>query len=128
MLLRDPRWQAKRLRIMERDGFRCRHCEDTTRNQQVHHTYYEHGLLPWDYPDHSLLTLCDLCHQIEEDGKQETDERIARAIRRMGADNKAIGRIALIMEEMTDCVADPAQALSHFGICCDRMWTRRARK
>lgn len=28
----------------------------------VHHTYYVHGDAPWEYPDESLMTLCDKCH------------------------------------------------------------------
>ncbi|MEH6538083.1 MAG: hypothetical protein V7719_16905 [Psychroserpens sp.] len=30
---------------------------------QVHHKYYIVDNLPWDYPNDSLITLCNLCHQ-----------------------------------------------------------------
>ncbi|ARV07201.1 hypothetical protein BTO04_11115 [Polaribacter sp. SA4-10] len=30
---------------------------------QVHHKYYVINNLPWDYPDDSLITLCNECHQ-----------------------------------------------------------------
>lgn len=29
----------------------------------IHHTYYQEGLLPWEYPDSSLQTLCWHCHE-----------------------------------------------------------------
>lgn len=32
---------------------------------EVHHTYYEKGLKPWEYPDDSLKTLCWICHKKE---------------------------------------------------------------
>ncbi len=28
----------------------------------VHHTYYQHNKMPWEYPDESLQTLCINCH------------------------------------------------------------------
>ncbi len=34
-----------------------------TKNLQVHHTYYQLGKMPWEYPDDSLQTLCGSCHQ-----------------------------------------------------------------
>lgn len=61
-LLKDPRWQRKRLEILDRDGFACRTCNATERTLHVHHMYYEKGLKPWEYPDESLRTLCEECH------------------------------------------------------------------
>jgi len=29
----------------------------------VHHKYYKYGLLPWEYPDSALITLCWPCHE-----------------------------------------------------------------
>lgn len=29
----------------------------------IHHTYYQEGLLPWEYPNKSLITLCWTCHE-----------------------------------------------------------------
>ncbi|MDN3581692.1 hypothetical protein [Mucilaginibacter flavus] len=29
----------------------------------VHHTYYQVDLTPWQYPNHSLMTLCWVCHE-----------------------------------------------------------------
>lgn len=65
-LLRDPRWQKKRLLIFDRDDWKCRRCSDKFTNLQVHHLYYNFDLLPWEYPDEALITLCELCHQKAE--------------------------------------------------------------
>lgn len=63
--LKDPRWQKKRLEILQRDGFACRVCFDTTTTLHVHHKFYKRGANPWDYPDESLITLCAECHKDE---------------------------------------------------------------
>lgn len=61
-LLKDPRWQKKRLDILNRDHFRCRHCESPKKTLHVHHMYYIKGNLPWEYDDDCLVTLCEDCH------------------------------------------------------------------
>jgi hypothetical protein len=67
--LQDPRWQQKRLRIMERDDFTCQKCFGTENMLTVHHKYYIYKKDPWDYPDDLLITLCDDCHKAEEEAK-----------------------------------------------------------
>ncbi len=60
---KDPRWQKKRLEIMERDGFKCRSCGSADKTLNVHHAYYDKGKMPWEYPSRSLTTLCEECHK-----------------------------------------------------------------
>lgn len=60
--LRHPFWQRKRLEILQRDNFTCATCRSTTKTLNVHHSYYEKGKSPWEYPDESLKTLCEDCH------------------------------------------------------------------
>ena len=60
--LRDPRWQKKRLCVMQRDGFACRDCGDEKSTLQVHHCRYENGE-PWEVDNQFLLTLCGSCHE-----------------------------------------------------------------
>lgn len=69
--LRDPRWQKKRLEIMQRDKFTCQECLDDASTLNVHHCYYEKGKSPWEYDDGSLITLCETCHQEEANALQE---------------------------------------------------------
>ena len=61
--LKDPRWQRKRLEVLNRDGFKCLACGDETSQLQVHHCYYVSKRDPWDYPIESLLTFCSRCHE-----------------------------------------------------------------
>jgi hypothetical protein len=59
--LRDPRWQKKRLKIMERDGFTCLCCGDSKSTLNVHHKQYSGN--PWEADDEALETLCEPCHE-----------------------------------------------------------------
>ena len=65
--LLDGRWQRKRLKVMERAGFRCEWCP-TTSNLQVHHGCYSQleRREPWEYSDEILFCLCDKCHERSE--------------------------------------------------------------
>lgn len=65
-LLKDPRWQRKRLLVLERDGFACTECGDNKSELQVHHRYYAKDRDPWEYEDFALATLCDPCHERAE--------------------------------------------------------------
>jgi HNH endonuclease len=62
-LLRDPRWQRKRLEIFQRDGWTCQECGATDRTLNVHHRRYQRGKAPWEAEDQNLVTLCELCHE-----------------------------------------------------------------
>lgn len=64
---KDPRWQAKRLRVMERDKFSCRSCGDASKTLHVHHRSYEKGGRIWDTKDSDLVTLCEECHDSVEE-------------------------------------------------------------
>lgn len=61
--LKDPRWQKKRLRILERDNFQCVHCGDKESTLHVHHRLYFNDKDPWEYLDHLLITICESCHK-----------------------------------------------------------------
>lgn len=61
--LRDPRWQKKRLEILQRDNFTCKLCSDNTTELHVHHAAYKKGLDPWEYQDEWLHTVCSRCHE-----------------------------------------------------------------
>ncbi len=63
--LKDPRWQKKRLEIMQRDNFECQICGDGESTLNIHHYYYEPGKEPWEYNNDDLITLCESCHQSE---------------------------------------------------------------
>lgn len=62
-LLKDPRWQKKRLEIMQRDNFTCQLCGSESGVLNVHHKHYVEGRLPWEYEGGLLVTLCQDCHK-----------------------------------------------------------------
>ncbi len=64
--LKDPRWQKKRLKIMERDDFTCQNCYREDISLNVHHLKYIKGREPWEYSDKYLVTLCEKCHDIAD--------------------------------------------------------------
>jgi hypothetical protein len=64
-LLRDPRWQKRRLEIMGRAGFACEECGDDKSTLNVHHRIYRKGAMPWEYSDSELACICENCHQGE---------------------------------------------------------------
>lgn len=84
-LLRDPRWQRRRVEILERDNRKCREC-GMVEKLQVHHRWYEFGLQPWEYDDSALVTLCESCH-----------ERVTMATRKI----KALQRMMSVQETET---------------------------
>lgn len=63
--LRDPRWQKKRLEIMEIHDFQCELCQSENSPLNVHHKVYFKNKEPWEYKNHQLSCLCESCHQIE---------------------------------------------------------------
>ena len=61
--LKHPKWQKKRLEIMNRDQFQCQCCMDKEDTLTVHHKKYIQGKKAWEYPDNLLITLCNPCHE-----------------------------------------------------------------
>jgi len=62
-LLKDPRWQKRRLEIMQRADFACEYCGDKTRTLHVHHLRYTKGASPWEYEEKDLKCVCEICHR-----------------------------------------------------------------
>lgn len=61
--LKDPRWQKKRLEILERDSWTCKGCGAKERTLHVHHIFYFPGKDPWEIENGFLITLCEDCHK-----------------------------------------------------------------
>jgi hypothetical protein len=116
--LKDPRWQRKRLEILERDGWQCNRCGETATALNVHHRYYLKNRDPWDYEDDSLVSLCDPCHKNAEVLRQELiktvgvlhDAMAEQAIGYMQAqrviDSDTPMSIALVSHEQVEGIAD----------------------
>jgi len=67
--LKDPRWQKKRLEILERDKWTCQICHQDDDTLHVHHVEYR-KCEPWETPNELLTSLCEICHDRVESYKK----------------------------------------------------------
>lgn len=75
--LRDARWQRKRLEVLELAGWICQECgAEDHRALDVHHSYYQRGLEPWEHPTTAMRCVCNPCHEI----RAESERRLLRAL------------------------------------------------
>lgn len=87
--LKNPKWQKKRLEILQRDNFKCTKCGDSETELQIHHLKYNGE--PWDAPNSNLITVCKHCHFIIEDAKKHDFEII-------GIENGGFYKIVLLKD------------------------------
>ena len=97
--LKDPRWQKKRLEILNRDNWICQWCEAKDEQLHVHHRLYLKKRYPWDYPDRLLLTVCATCHA-EHGAGEEAALPFVDAILEAGADAADIESLAFAFEHI----------------------------
>lgn len=64
-LLLTKQWKSKRVEILCRDGYKCTKCSRGKPILHVHHKYYVLNVMPWEYPNNALITLCNICHKKE---------------------------------------------------------------
>jgi len=74
--LKHPKWQRKRLEILEAADWKCIRCSSAEKTLHVHHRQYIAGRLPWEYAADDLLALCEDCHAGEH-GKESIPNRRA---------------------------------------------------
>ena len=56
-LLKDPRWQRKRLEAMQADKFTCQMCFRSDKPLNVHHKKYIQGAAPWEYDKSAMQNI-----------------------------------------------------------------------
>ena len=61
--LQNTHWKLKADNIRIRDKHKCRLCNATGTQLDVHHLRYIEGREPWEYDDGDLVTLCHKCHE-----------------------------------------------------------------
>jgi len=94
-LLKDPRWQKRRLEILNRDNFTCQYCGADYMTLHVHHKAYSKEFMePWNYSDRALTTLCENCHKDAHNGMDEALDLLKEAIKIAGMLPKDIKEIA----------------------------------
>lgn len=94
--LRSPKWQKRRLEILNRDNFSCRLCGDKESQLHVHHLRYEKGADPWDYSDISLVTVCENCH--EELHQMKFGESLIESLIGGGIDLDGLHSLCLLVD------------------------------
>jgi len=83
-LLKDPRWQKKRLQIFERDEWRCVWCEEDEITLHVHHLKYENDKDPWEIDNRWLITVCEDCHDYEYEQRKSEEKALLEVMKLCG--------------------------------------------
>jgi hypothetical protein len=91
-LLKDRRWQQKRLEVLDSAGWECQNCGSTDNAVQlhVHHKKYRRGAKPWEYELVELQALCEPCHEKATEAIRKLDEAVD-AIKVLGYVDEATG-------------------------------------
>lgn len=100
--LRDPRWQRRRLHIMQASGFACDRCGANEVTLNVHHIVYHRGAEPWDYDDDDLACLCEDCHEREH----RAIDMLRRLIRK-GHPENIVRMVARHIDEESGAIFQP---------------------
>lgn len=74
---KDPRWQKKRLEVLENADFECCNCGENKETLHVHHLIYFKDRDPWDYPLEFLACLCEGCHKQAHNERELINNRLA---------------------------------------------------
>lgn len=78
--LKHPKWQKKRLEILNRDNFTCKLCGDTETELHVHHLKYS-GPNPENAPNEYLETLCKVCHLVKTNEPESKHGKFSKALK-----------------------------------------------
>jgi hypothetical protein len=116
--LKDPRWQKKRLEILQRDDWTCQRCGEKNNTLVVHHRIYLPDHEPWDCPNRTLITLCETCHNLETEAWPDVADTLVSTIkRRLWADQAVdLGISFLLMKPECPDKQELESMLSWFGI------------
>ena len=93
--LSDPRWQKKRLEILQRDNWNCKHCGKSGKTLHVHHITYC-DCEPWDINDNLLVTLCEKYHKLEKQCRNETNHLSFEKLKNIATSQDIDGIIGII--------------------------------
>lgn len=107
--LRDPRWQRKRLEVLQRHGFKCSECGSVDKTLNVHHAFYERGKKPWEYESRFLRSLCERCHQATED--------VLADIRRL-VGSYSLGELRVLRDRLDDRILEDVLEIIDRQIVC----------
>jgi 5-methylcytosine-specific restriction endonuclease McrA len=95
-LLQDPKWKIKASYIRKRDNHTCCRCGKKSHRLQVHHKKYIDGLMPWEYENDLLESLCSTCHKKEHNIKTKKKKIIKPKAKKEPKVKKRIIKIIVI--------------------------------
>lgn len=107
---KDPRWQKKRLEVMQDANWECENCGDKATTLNVHHKRYIKGRKVWEYERELLVCLCEPCHEVEHQQKELLLRILVEA--GPGAIHQVIGLAAGYLD--ANCMIDPG--LAHMAL------------
>lgn len=99
--LKDPRWQRKRLEVLQRDSFTCCHCGDDKTELHIHHLKYSGD--PWEAKMEDMITVCVHCHNMEELLKKHAPgSKVIKVMRRKNIDPSVVSMAAFVNYNIPD--------------------------
>lgn len=79
--LKDPRWQKKRLEVLNAAGWQCEDCQNNSETLEVHHSIYFKNHAPWEYGSNALMCVCSTCHRERQEWEEEARIVLALVLR-----------------------------------------------
>lgn len=76
--LQHPKWQRRRLEMLDGAGYECTQCGDTETQLHVHHRRYVKGRMAWEYENWELAVLCKNCHDREHASRDNLTALLAQ--------------------------------------------------
>jgi hypothetical protein len=96
-LLKSPKWQKKRLEILQAADFKCEMCGNHEEELHVHHWTYDSGKKPWEYSEFKLSALCKTCHESVTERKKVLERLIANLEKRASGGMEAVLLFAMVV-------------------------------
>jgi hypothetical protein len=119
-LLKDRRWQRKRLEVLDAAGWVCEECGSDKNSDQLHahHLRYVYGRDPWDYPSDELKSLCKPCHDDATKWCKKLDE-LVREVKLGGSSDvkEAVGYLSALVANGWRAVAANQTKVAVSGSC-----------
>jgi len=122
--LRDPRWQRKRLEVLQRDNFECAECGDTKTTLHVHHKAYHPNKEPWDIENKLLQTLCENCHSLETENIKHASKSLIDSLKKSGFTSTTMYSLETLFNNKDRSWGDnePAFSILKMVIEDDALW------
>jgi hypothetical protein len=98
--LKSPKWQRKRLEVLNRDDWKCVYCDNSSDTLHVHHKSYEHGRDPWEYEMDNFLTLCESCHKVDHEYRYESEKTLLDCLKSHNFSCDNITDLTIFIESM----------------------------